>query len=412
MTTLGVIPANIPHGYWKYEGIDQLPFGRGKGDIFQTACIVEQTLGDRRLHSHLLSGIFLLLNKIVDANAISRENVLALFPKSRPKVDDCSNYPESTANFIGDAMLLTSYKFIGSDADICKAKNFGYVWSVPRDRNSIANAIHFDFHEKSPLDIPDTQWSTLLHSSDEEEEIPMDSRWNKKWAEISSRLDNKLKEMKLKSNSRSVLPYLFSRLGYDCGRFMSVLHNRCKTSWGTYQDSLCHEGQWHCNAHSNNMVVLDPRNVANEMANEHHAFLGYLDLDMAFTQDEYVNLKHGGTVGIPDGTTVEKFDELLDYENINFQSTLTGLSNSSGLRAPAILKNEEQCWKHENIDVLKLLRIALYDTMVLSYKEAYVEVKTSIKKEEERSKETNNYSYAYAKYDHELHDIANDIIWL
>ena len=59
------------------------------------------------------------------------------------------------------------------------------------------------------------------------------------------------------------------------------------------------------------------QNVANEMANEHHPFLGYLDLDMAFTQDEYVNLKHGGTVGIPDGTTVEKFDELLDYENKN-----------------------------------------------------------------------------------------------
>ena len=183
-----------------------------------------------------------------------------------------------------------------------------------------------------------------------------------------------------------------------------MLHNHSKTSWGTYQDALCHEGQWHCNAHSNNMVVLDPREVAS-LENKCHAFLGYVDLDMAFSRDEYVNLKEGGMVGIGE----KAFDALLEYEHLNFKATLTGLSNSSGLRSPQILENEEKMWGKEKYKILKLLRTALYDTMVLSYQDAYEEIKQTVETSKEIDKSRKS---ACVPYDAELHDAAQDFIEL
>jgi hypothetical protein len=40
-----------------------------------------------------------------------------------------------------------------------------------------------------------------------------------------------------------VLAYLFSRIGFECGRFAHLLHHKCRISWGTYADSMCHDSQ-------------------------------------------------------------------------------------------------------------------------------------------------------------------------
>ena len=403
MRLFKVLPGNFPFGYWRYSGVEQLPFGHENVDMFQTACIIERTIGDRRLHTHLLSGLFLLFSSMIDTTCISIESASNLFPEQRPKEDGSNDSPVSTANFIEDSLLLASYRFVGADVSICEGKSNGFVWSEPRNRLSLANAKDFDFHEMVPR-FPQKQWRTKPNASNEEEEVAMDERWKFKWNQISHRLRKKLKRIRQTGKKGSVLPYLFSRLGYDCGRFVSVLHNHSKTSWGTYQDSLCHEGQWHCNAHSNNMVVLDPRETAS-LENECHAFLGYVDLDMAFSRDEYVNLKEGGMVGIGE----KAFDALLEYEHLNFKATLTGLSNSSGLRSPQILENEEKMWGKEKYKILKLLRTALYDTMVLSYQDAYEE----IKQQAEASKEIDKRGKtACVPYDAELHDAARDFIEL
>lgn len=52
-------------------------------------------------------------------------------------------------------------------------------------------------------------------------------------------------------------------------------------SWGYFTDHNPFEP--HCNAHPNNLVVLDPRN------NEHNNILGVLDLDLAYSFDSFVN---------------------------------------------------------------------------------------------------------------------------
>ena len=50
-------------------------------------------------------------------------------------------------------------------------------------------------------------------------------------------------------------------------------------------------GELQCNAHANNMVVLDPRcSTEGSVTGDETSFLGYLDLDMAFELDSFVDI--------------------------------------------------------------------------------------------------------------------------
>lgn len=66
---------------------------------------------------------------------------------------------------------------------------------------------------------------------------------------------------------------------------MQVSH----VSWGTYSDAMCYDGQLHCNAHANNMVVLAPQDGKNKAAQAPDQFLAFLDLDMAFGTDDFLD---------------------------------------------------------------------------------------------------------------------------
>jgi hypothetical protein len=96
----------------------------------------------------------------------------------------------------------------------------------------------------------------------------------------------------------SVLGYLFSRLGFECGRFLRELH-ALRISWGTYQDGMCRRkfDEWHCNAHANNMVLLSE---ADGMASQ--SFLACLDLDMAFDDASFIDTWDPGVAAMLSST--------------------------------------------------------------------------------------------------------------
>ncbi|KNC51960.1 uncharacterized protein AMSG_08206 [Thecamonas trahens ATCC 50062] len=75
--------------------------------------------------------------------------------------------------------------------------------------------------------------------------------------------------------SGALLPYLYWRFGWECGVFLAALH-RAGISWGTYPDAM----GMHCNAHSNNMVLLAP---AQHAVSPGAFFLAPLDFDMAYS---------------------------------------------------------------------------------------------------------------------------------
>jgi hypothetical protein len=66
------------------------------------------------------------------------------------------------------------------------------------------------------------------------------------------------------------------RFGWEAGQLLRLLHDK-NISWGTYVDEM----GTHCNAHSNNLVLLP------EKAHETQ-LLAPLDLDMAFTANSCI----------------------------------------------------------------------------------------------------------------------------
>jgi hypothetical protein len=159
----------------------------------------------------------------------------------------------------------------------------------------------------------------------------------------------------------SVLAYLYSRVGFECGRFLRALHDeRC--SWGTYQDAACRAdlGEWHCNAHANNMALLEE-----EEGVRRRSFLCYLDLDMAFHQADFVDVLARTPTCSDSGPGTEAFDALLLRERVCFLESLAGADSSGGV--PDVAGAELRA----RSPALRAVRTALRDTLVVGFQSGY-----------------------------------------
>jgi hypothetical protein len=208
----------------------------------------------------------------------------------------------------------------------------------------------------------------------------MDPQWHVQWEAICIRLQQTLLQVG-KSDDASAgdaLSYLFSRIGYDCGRVMVGLHS-ARVSWGTYQDEMCRRdfGEFHCNAHSNNVVLMEE-----DAAGAREAFLGYLDLDMAFDEATFVDTWQGGAPLPPD-----EYSHLLRREHLNFMEVLSGGDTSTGV--PQVAQEEVA----SQGELLGGVKVALYDTLVLGYLHGY----------------TGEARYPVAPFNPKLHGAAYDI---
>ena len=91
-----------------YSGAAELPFGHA----IPTACIVERSLGDRRLSTHVLAGLDRLLPLVINVERLDHEVLLRAFPQDRPlRVGvflydpKYENLPIPTCDFITDHCL-------------------------------------------------------------------------------------------------------------------------------------------------------------------------------------------------------------------------------------------------------------------------------------------------------------------
>eukprot|EP00945_MAST-04E_sp_MAST-4E-sp1_P002647 g2647.t1 len=413
--------ANRPIGHWIYQGTTEMPITKcdaekGK-DPFQTACIVQQTYGDRRLYTHLLSGLLLLMDHLIDPIDARVNDFLALFPDKRPtEIAKGSSQkpgvspltlPVDTSHFVDDQTMYESYLFQTNNAEQVGNGVHGFTWQVPRNPQTLARCLDFDFEEHSPEALP-CQW--VLDKRGKEDCCEMDPRWYTAWTSSCEKLDQLLGQVR-KKGKMSVLPYLFSRLGYECGIFLNMLHADCNTSWGTFQDSMCHESEWHCNAHANNMVVLSPDVVRQDAGtrNEHgrrdKSFLGFLDLDMAFDEQAFVNPREGRVSnGANASTRRQKFRHLLKFEHSNFRSSLASAGGSSGLRRPGVLDAEAKGWRER--PKYRLVRTALFDQLILSFDFAYDNGVAGLAGTKGLKK------MLVAQYDEDLHSAAMEMVKL
>lgn len=92
------------------------------------------------------------------------------------------------------------------------------------------------------------------------------------------------------------IPLIFIRCGAEAGKTKRLLDEH-EISWGYFMDHNPFEP--HCNAHPNNLVVLDPAK------NEHANLLGVLDLDLAYGFDAFINTIEADPIMFTDEENLE-----------------------------------------------------------------------------------------------------------
>jgi hypothetical protein len=320
------------------------------GDVCVPACIVERTFGDRRLGTHVLAGLELLLPSLIDAEQVNIEELKALFPTIRHNTNSSAMGARDpvvpTADFMGDYQIAYSFD----------PNSNGFTWDIPRDSKAFAHTLPFLL----PETVPDAK--TLPSVYFKENGIsggprPADPRWADVWANACAELKTATDFVKANANTSgvpgSVLGYLYNRIGQEAGAILRKMHD-ANTSWGTYADNMCYEGQLHCNAHNNNLVILAQGTVEDR-------FLSYLDLDMAFANDAYVDVYGSGTVG----TDQKTHNKLLAFEAVQMMEVLAGADTTSGV--PAVARVEMD----GHAPGLRLVLSALRDSMMLGFLHTY-----------------------------------------
>ena len=240
--------ANEPLALLLYSGQSFLPMG----PEYPTACAVMKTSGDRRLGTHLLTGLRLLLPLLIDeTGSASVEAIVDVFPDARPGKKE--GVVSDTAWLLSDYCMATASR----GCDVIGV--MGIQWpDLPRDNSTLVDlsTAAVLLSEQSPyLQPPPRQWT-------KDGSLPMAGAWETIWTAETVVLHQALADLRACRSSNSaakteVLPFLFSRLGREAGELMRRLHLE-RISWGTYQDAMCRRewDEWHCNAHANNYVVL------------------------------------------------------------------------------------------------------------------------------------------------------------
>ncbi len=181
------------------------------------ACIVERTLGDRRLGSHVLAGLELLFPLILNASAVDTAAVLAAFPASRPRDGDA---PVPTAEFIFDHVLAASLDWAGlsglefyrpTSGETCVARDASTLANLCTTASAASAAIRAAETAPSAA-APPPQQLTNQECSPTLRDMP--SSWSSLWARCCDEFSVAITRI---PPGRSLLAYLFSRLGADTG---------------------------------------------------------------------------------------------------------------------------------------------------------------------------------------------------
>jgi len=399
--------ANGAVAFARYQGAAQLPFG----ERVPTACVIETTLGDRRLGTHVLAGFDLAWDRLLSAAAAPGEGEAcpfdAAFPPARPRA------PEQVTCAAGCGWLIDAGRFrsavdpatgapwlAGEDPTRCSgcvkrgrppvagggravkgavvnSADFaeGFVleraieyesflaggalgagspdlWAgTPRDASTLANlcapggaaaARALAAAERAslpalrdPASRP-PQFTRVAQEAGTAAEVAMGAEWAAQWDRSAAELAAALAVL---PEGASALAYLHARLGFDAGCIVRALH-AAGLSWGTYQDAMCRPGMgdWHCNAHSNNLVVV-AEGLVPPGAPGAQRLLCMLDIDMAFDAPSYVFLDgpQRGTLGM----APETMARLLRFERWNMMSVLSGADTTSGVPRDLLPKATE-----------------------------------------------------------------------
>lgn len=182
------------------------------------SCIVERTLGDRRLGSHVLAGLELLFPLILNASAIDEAAILSAFPAARPRDSDG---PLPTTEIVADHVLAATSDWMGQSGVDFYCSTSGLCFAdIARDASTLADlctasaasaAIRAAETSPSASSPPPQQFT---NQAGEPRLRDMTSSWSALWTRCCEELKRATAGIPA---GRSVLAYLYSRLGADTG---------------------------------------------------------------------------------------------------------------------------------------------------------------------------------------------------
>ena len=263
-------------------------------------CGIFKTLGDRRLQTNLFQGLHRLIGYAIRHNAAtctSAENLSQLTEmfSSKGRFNEKNELMQTPKLKIhrshAPGQLHKDYitqNRIYTDEENARLNDFSSIFLAQQSAGQQV-VFHKLAESLQSLELPNLK----QNMTGEEQQL----------------LAENLQVLKQSTDSDTLakaIPLIFSRCGAEAGKTKRLLDEH-EISWGYFTDHNPFEP--HCNAHPNNLVVLDPTK------NQHANLLGVLDLDLAYGFKAFIN-------------TIEPDPEMFtDADNLQIQRGKYGSNN-------------------------------------------------------------------------------------
>ena len=344
--------ANLPVGFWKYgkdlhilpkENIkkEDIPNLENQMPEVDKYCGIFHTLGDKRLRTHLLCGLEKILEKIATL-CVSKQLINEELLNEIKKIFPATRLPDKIETF-------KTIKFFGPlnttidewvKKPVYEQKHYDAIISVDQLKKEI--------NENKNLKI-------FIDQTENYDEIYnlLSENLSEKHKLMTKKIIENMK--KGQANGKkffSTLLNIYIRIGYEVGKIKRLMQD-ANINWGSYIDR---GSSYHCNAHSNNLVVLPQGN---------DSLLSPLDLDLAFSKEKMIIInKDCPTYGQQD---LSYWDNYINAEFVDLSLNLCGAEDYN-------FQFEKN--KNKNPDSLEsktknAIRFLLCDCMLENYMKGY-----------------------------------------
>ena len=367
---LNIRCANYPVGFWKYdknleilpkENIkpEDIPKLENQDPEIDKYCGIFHTLGDKRLRTHLLCGLEKIL-EIISKICIDKQLINEELLNEIKKIYPASRLPNKIETF-------KTISFFGP-FNI----NFDEWVKKPvyekRHYDAIISSEQFkkEINENKNLNV-------FIEQTENYDEI-----YNKLSENLSEKhktmakniIENMKKEQKNGKKFFLTLLNIYIRIGYEVGKIKRCFQD-ANINWGSYVDRGC---SYHCNAHSNNLVVLPQGN---------ESLLSPLDLDLAFSKEKMIIInKDCPTYGQHD---LSYWDNYINAEFVDLSLNLCCAEDYNF----EFEKNKNKNPDSFEAKVKNVIRFLLCDCMLENYMKGYDKLESKDLISEKELKEDN-----------------------
>ena len=337
--------ANFPLGYFKYDKdikfIEESLNGKNKiiNEVPEVDkyCSIYKTLGDRRLGTHLLKGIEIIMDAIIET-AINEFNL------DESAYDNIYNlFSEKRRKFSIDSEYTIREVYLPENKSIKEWCNKP-IYKIEFYENLINYKLMLEYFNSNENLIKIKKSSNLIE------------KWSKiienknyfKYEQFKTLIDELIKIKNLFIN-KSILEYIhdiFIRIGYETAKIKRIFQEH-DFNWGTYNGQR--PSDIFCSAHFNNFIILPGK---------YSCLLAPIDFDLAFERQNFINNDmQSKSFGKNDNYA---FDHFLNRE-IN-----TLLYNIINVKNPEYYKNQNMKEK-----IKDLIYFLLNDSLIESFMKTF-----------------------------------------